>query len=119
MRRAIVATALTAFACAAPPAPKPAPAPAAKPVERSAAEMVDHAGDSVETAVSVPADADDVKFENNWIYDRIGRFRRHSQGTGSLNGRRYDVIEVETPDGTMHKFFFDITENWNNYKPPE
>ena len=105
-------------ACATPPAPAPrtetAPAP---PVP--AAALVDHEGDSTETAVVVPADApgEGVRFENDWIYDRIGRFRRLSTGTGTLNDRRYDVIEVETPAGEKKKFFFDITENWNSWKP--
>jgi hypothetical protein len=90
-----------------------------KPV--AAQDLVDHAGDSVETAVAVPADApkDGFDFENEWIFDRIGRFRRESGGTGQLNGRRYDVIDVITPKGDKHKFFFDITEAWNNWKPPQ
>jgi hypothetical protein len=116
------AVALFALSCARPPAPASTPktktdtAPAAKP----AANLVDHEGDSTDTAVIVPADAPEegVRFENDWMFDRIGRFRRLSQGTGTLNGRRYDVIEVETPSGEKKKFFFDITENWNNWKPP-
>jgi len=28
----------------------------------------------------------------------------------TVNGRRYDVIDVITPSGEKHKFFFDITE---------
>jgi hypothetical protein len=107
-------------ACTTTPPPSAAPqAPAVSAAPRPASELVDHAGDSTDTAVSVPADAPDggVTFENNWIYDRIGRFRRLSHGTGVLNGRRYDVIEVENPAGDKHKFFFDITENWNAWKP--
>jgi len=86
---------------------------------RAASEIVDHEGDSTETAVAVPADAPEggVPFENDWIYDRVGRFRRWSHGTGVLNGRRYDVIEVETANGDRRKVYFDITENWNNWKP--
>jgi hypothetical protein len=85
-----------------------------------AADLVDHSGDSTDTAVAVPGDVTDdgFKFENEWIYDRIGRFRRTGGGTGQLNGRRYDVIDVITPSGETHKFFFDITEAWNNWKPP-
>jgi len=118
VRRALAAIAVMS-ACAAPPAPAPRPE-AAAPAPRAAADLVDHEGDSTETAVIVPADApgEGVRFENDWIYDRIGRFRRLSQGTGTLNDRRYDVIEVETPSGEKKKFFFDITENWNNWKPP-
>ncbi len=116
---------VVAAACATAPQRQPTAtvAQAATPaaVERSAAELIDHEGDSVETADSVPADApgEGVKFENDWIYDRVGRFRRLSHGTGMLNGRRYDVIEVETPNGDRHKFYFDITENWNRWKPPQ
>src|SRR5580765_7067648 len=99
-------------ACAsAPPATPPQPQPA--PKETAAASLVDHAGDSVETAIPLPADAPEegVRWENDWMFDRVGRFRRLSHGTGVLNDRRYDVIEVETPDGATHKFYFDITEN--------
>jgi hypothetical protein len=98
--------------------PAPAPAPAVK--EKSAAALEDHAGDSTETAIAVPADAphEGYDFMNNWIFDRVGRFRRVGGGTGSANGRRYNVVEVETPKGDHYKFFFDITENWNNWKPP-
>ena len=93
----------------------------AAPREVSAAEMVDHEGDSTETAVTVPPDAPEegVRWENDWIFDRIGRFRRLSQGTGTLQGRRYDVIEVETPNGDKKKDYFDITENWKKWRPPQ
>jgi len=69
----------------------------------------------------VPADApnDGVDFENNWIFDRFGRFRRAGGGTGQASGRRYDVIEVELPDGSKHKVYFDITENWKRWTPPK
>jgi hypothetical protein len=104
------------------PAPVPAAAAAAAPApkETSAAALEDHAGDSTETAIAVPADArnEGYDFMNNWIFDRVGRFRRVGGGTGSAKGRRYNVVEVETPKGDHYKFFFDITENWNNWKPP-
>ena len=109
-------TIVLALSCAAgPPAPPPAPAVTIP----SATELRDHEGDSPETAVAVPADApnDGVRFENEWIFGRVGRFRRLSQGTGVLTGRRYDIIEVETPLGGKYKFFFDITENWDRWKP--
>jgi len=112
MKRALAVTVILLASCSSSPPP-------AKPV--SAASLVDHAGDSTETAVAVPADAPNggFDFENNWIYDHIGRFRRQSGGTGQLNGRRYDVVEVITPSGEKHKFYFDITENWANWKPPQ
>lgn len=115
MRRTLLAVTLVAGACGT--APKPA-TPAPKVV--SAAALADRAGDSVETAVAVPANVQDegVDFENNWIYDRFGRFRRHDYGMAHAGDRRYDVITVELPDGSLHKVFFDITEMWNNWKPP-
>ena len=119
MRRSLLAVTMVAAACSTAPTPKPAavpPAPAAVP----ASALADRAGDSIETAVSVPANApnEGVDFENNWIYDRFGRFRRHEYGMGHAGDRRYDVITVELPDGSLHKVFFDITELWNNWKPP-
>ena len=55
------------------------------PKETPASAFEDHAGDSVETAIAVPADApnEGYDFMNNWIYDRISRFRRDGGGTGS------------------------------------
>src|SRR6476469_1171524 len=78
---------VAALSCATkPPAPPPVPAAPAL----SASDLRDHEGDSPETAVAVPADAPDdgVRFENEWIFGRVGRFRRLSQGTGVLTGRR-------------------------------
>jgi hypothetical protein len=86
----------------------------------SAEELVDHSGDSTTTAIAVPADAPNggVDFQNNWIYDRYGRFRRAGGGTGSLDGRRYNVVEIELPSGEKKKVFFDITELWAKWNPP-
>src|SRR5258706_4840744 len=72
------------------PQPMLQPGPAAikdVPKETPASSLVDHAGDSVETAIAVPADApnEGYDFMNNWIYDRIGRFRRDSGGTRVSN----------------------------------
>lgn len=94
-------------------------AAAAAPQPVPASALVDRGGDSVETAITVPADAPDegVGFENDWIFDRIGRFRRTGGGTGQLNGRRYDIVEVETPKAEHFKYFFDITENWKKWRP--
>ena len=118
---ATVAAAAVLGGCATQPAPAPAPAPqpVAQPVTPAAA-LVDHAGDSIETAVAVPADAANGgwNFTNDWIFDRIGKFRRTGGGTGMAGVRRYNVVEVETPKGDHYKFFFDITENWNRWTPP-
>ena len=131
MRRSLLPVTLVAAACTTAPAPKPAaapvpapavaaaPAPAAAPAVPASA-LVDHAGDSIETAVTVPADAanEGVDFENDWIWHRFGRFRRHEYGMGHAGDRRYDVITVELPDGSLHKVFFDITDMWSRWKPP-
>lgn len=97
-----------ALACACKTTPQVVPA----------AAIADVAGESTDAAVIVPADApnDGVDFENRWIYDRYGRFSRSGGGTGTLNGRRYDVIDVELPNGDKKKIYFDITENWARWK---
>lgn len=120
MRLLAIFTLLVMVACVSPPQ-GPAASAAPPPKEIPASALVDRLGDSVGTAVEVPADApeDGVRFELDWIYDRIGRFRRLSHGVGQLNGRRYDVLEVETPSGDKHKFYFDITENWKRWTPPQ
>lgn len=120
MRRLPFAAVVLAIACAQPPPATTPPVTRTAPREVSAAELIDREGDSTDTAVLVPADApnDGVNFENDWIFDRIGRFRRLSQGTGTMRGRRYDVIEVETPAGDKHKFYFDITESWKKWRLP-
>jgi len=100
---------LLAASCAtAPPPARPAPPPTA------AEDLVDHEGDSVTTAVPVPADAPNggVEFQNQWIFDRYGRFRREGGGTGTADGRRYNVVKIELPNGEKKEVFFDITENW-------
>ena len=116
MKRFLLIAALAVAACATKPQPA---APSPKPT--SASQLEDRAGDSVETAIEVPADApnDGLDFENEWIDDRFGRFRRHGGGTGTLNGRRYDVVEIELPGGEQKKVFFDITENWKRWQPPQ
>jgi hypothetical protein len=92
-----------------------------------ASAFADHEGDSPETAVTVPADApnEGIDFQNNWIYDRFGRFRRvgggiaHA-GEGSAT-RRYEVVKFEVPDHTEHTVYFDITENektWSRKPAP-
>src|SRR4051794_30667532 len=85
MRREILLVIATAaVACAPKPQPAPATAPitAPPPLAKSADALVDHTGDSPETAVMVPADApnEGIDFQNNWIFDRYGRFRRAGGG---------------------------------------
>jgi len=123
-RKEIVLATLFAAACATKPAPAPPPAATAAPPPPpkvvSAAELQDLAGQSLETAVEVPANApnDGYDWENEWIYNRYGRFRRTGGGMGNQGGRKYDEVGIELPDHTMRKVYFDITENWKNWKPP-
>ena len=95
-------------ACAAAPTPPPAAAPAPVP----AAALQDRYGDSVETAVPVPTQGDEVKFENEWMFDRFGRFRRLKFAVAHAGDRHYDVITIELPDHSEHTVFFDISDLW-------
>ena len=122
MRRQLILTiAAVAFSCAPKPQPVAVVAPVAaatKPVVAVSAEaLVDHTGDSPETAVTVPADApnEGIDFQNRWIFDRFGRFRRTGGGIAhageSSASRRYEVVKIELPDHSKHTVYFDITEN--------
>lgn len=101
-----------------------APAPPPAPREVSAAALVDHIGDSAETAVVVPIDApnEGVDFQNEWIFNHFGRFRRskfamaHAPDPAGQQ-RHYDIITVELPDGSFHEVFFDMTDFWAHVKP--
>jgi len=91
-----------------------APSPASSSSSGPIAE-----GESLEAAILVPADneEDGIAWENNWIYDHHGRFRRRSGGLASSNGRRYDVLTVELSDHTERVLYFDITEFYGRRKP--
>jgi hypothetical protein len=111
---------ITLSACSTAPKPAPAAVPeqhavVSTPAPADASDLVDHWGDSVTTAVAVPVDEPNggVIWEMNWIFGQYGRFRKTGGGVGNLAGRRYDVLEVEFPDGTHRKVFFDITEIFN------
>ena len=119
MKRLLVPVLLAACAAQQPKAPTATTTAAPPPV--SAEQLVDRSGDSTDTAISVPADEPNggVDFQNNWIYDRYGRFRRLGGGTGALNGRRYNVIDIELPNGEKKKVYFDITELWAKWNPPQ
>src|SRR6185436_6119836 len=101
MRRLLL---ILCLGCAAKPAATP-PAPVPAPV--SAQDLVDHSGDSTQTAIAVPADAPDggVEFQNRWIFDHYGRFRRKGGGTGTAEGRRYNVVKIELPSGEEKTVF--------------
>jgi hypothetical protein len=107
------------------PTPTAAPAAPAPPVARSAADMADHAGDSPETAIPVPVDApnDGIDFQNQWIFGRYGRFMRLKWGIAHAPAgdaeRLYKVITVKLPDESQRTVYFDITEQWKNWKPEQ
>ena len=106
MTRSLAAVMLLFVVACAQPAPAPKPAPV------SAAALEDHYGDSTETAVPVPVGGDEVQFENEWMFDRFGRFRRVKFAVAHQNDRHYDIITIELPDHSEHKVYFDITELW-------
>ena len=135
MRRLLIVSALVLAGCVgrkSPPAPQPGPSPmtvvappsSSEPAAVSAAALVDHEGDSPETAVIVPKDApnEGIDFENNWMYDHYGRFRRRGWGIAHAGEgsavRQYKVITIELADHSERKVFFDITENWKSWRPP-
>lgn len=123
--------AAAAAACATTPQARPTPPSAAAPPATAttaatqatpAAALADHEGDSPATAVTVPADApnEGIDFQNNWIFDRFGRFRRFGGGIAHAGEgsavRHYEVVKFEVPDHTEHTVYFDITENQKTWK---
>jgi hypothetical protein len=111
---------LLAAAAACRSAARPPAAPAQPPPAIASSSPGPVAeGESLEAAVLVPADneEDGIAWENNWIYDHHGRFRRRSGGLASLNGRRYDVLTVELSDHTERVLYFDITDFYGRQKP--
>lgn len=107
-------------ACARPaPAPTPVATPAPAPAPVAASALQDRYGDSTETAVPVPVKGDEVEFENNWMYDRFGRFRRLKFAVAHQNDRHYDLITIELPDHSQHTVYFDITDLWATWGKKE
>ena len=115
MTRSLAFLLLAALACAH---PAPAPAPVATPAPVPAAALQDRYGDSTETAVTVPVEGDEVKFENEWMFDRFGRFRRLKFAVAHAGDRHYDVITIELPDHSEHTVYFDITDLWVKWGKP-
>ena len=113
MRRLVLLLAFTA-ACATRPPPPPsptAPPPPATTPTRAASPGIEE-GASVEAAVLVPpmTEREGVEWENRWIYDHYGRFRKKKVALASREGRHYDVITVELGDHTEKVLYFDITD---------
>jgi hypothetical protein len=101
---------------ATPPPPPTAGEQTLRPVTSSPAVVE---GESLEAAVIVTAnnEEDGIAYENDWIYQHYGRFRRRSGGLASLAGRRYDVIKVELSDHTERTLYFDITDFFGRERP--
>src|SRR4051794_41546543 len=98
MRKQLILTiAAAVVACAPKPQPAPVAAPVAAPTPAavSAATLVDHTGDSPETAVVVPAGAphEGIDFPNKWNFRphrRLPRPRGRVAHTGrGSHPRRY------------------------------
>jgi hypothetical protein len=135
MHRKLILAMIAAAAAACATTPKATPvsataSTAAAPAAAAAipaAALADHEGDSPETAVTVPANApnEGIDFQNNWIYDRYGRFRRAGGGIAHAGEdsatRRYEVVKIELADHSKRTVYFDITENektWTNTPAP-
>ena len=110
----LLAAAMACRSVSRPPGARSQPRPVSASSPAPVAES-----ESLEAAVLVPAgsEQDGIAYENRWIYDHHGRFRRWSGGLASLNGRRYDVITVELSDHTERVLYFDITDFYGREKP--
>lgn len=102
---------VVAIGCSTAPAPPlPGARPPATPVPAASPGVEE--GASLEAAVMVPArtEQEGIEWENRWISDRYGRFRKKTVALASRDGRRYDVITVELADHTEKVLYFDITD---------
>ena len=112
-------TANTPVVVSGQPVATPPPATAAAASVPSAADLVDHLGDTYLTAVPVPPDApnEGVDFQNRWMFEHFGRFRRQKFAMGHAPGspgheRHFDIITIELPDHSFHTVYFDMTDFW-------
>jgi hypothetical protein len=120
VRLLAAASLLLAAACAAPPAARPvATPPVPSPPEEkkeppkflAPSPYAGGDGSTVDQAVQVLAvdDNEGARLENEWIFGRFGRFRKKFGALASAEGRHFDVIRFELPDGSEHTVYFDIT----------
>ncbi len=115
----LAALAFGALACASHPAAR------APEGERKPAQFVPTTpysggdGSTIEQAVVITAHNEDegIHLENEWIFNKFGRFRRLSYGVATNGARRYDVINFELPDGSHHAVIFDITSFFGKLMP--
>jgi hypothetical protein len=49
---------------------------------------------------------------NDWLVAQYGKVQRNGGGTGTLDGRRYNVVKIELPNGERRSVYLDITELW-------
>jgi hypothetical protein len=112
------ASLLVTVACSSRPSPGPVATPAAPPAEKkepprflAPAPYAGGDGSTVDQAVQVLAvdENEGARLENEWIYGHFGRFRKNFGALASAEGRHYDVIRFELPDGSEHTIYFDIT----------
>ncbi|MFO7947209.1 MAG: adenosylhomocysteinase [Armatimonadota bacterium] len=85
------------------------------------AEISGGDGKSIEDAAvitHIDGMLDCIHAENEFISNEFGPKNKtwHKMGRALLNheDRRYDRIDVETPDGSRQFFFFDITSFFND-----
>lgn len=99
------------LACA-PRAAPPVASPTAETRTDSPTPAAVGEGESVETAVFVPAqrESEGVAWENEWIWSHYGRFLKKSVGLATAGGRRYDAVTVELADHSERTVYFDITD---------
>jgi len=90
------------------PAPAAAaPAGAVAPAAPAAAESAQKPACVVTQATSEPAGLEE---ERRWLSAQYPGWKKTSQSLGTTeDGRLFDYVSVETPDGVVHEVCFDIT----------
>jgi len=103
-----------AVACGSRPAPPPPVSPTPRPIATAAPASSPgiEEGASLEAAVIVPpmTEKEGIQWENRWIFDHYGKFRKKTVALAGERGRRYDVIAIELADHTEKVLYFDITD---------
>ena len=103
-----------AVACGSRPAPAPPASPTPRPIATAAPASSPgiEEGASLEAAVIAPlmTEKEGVEWENRWILDHYGKFRKKTVALAGAGGRQYDVITVELADHTEKVLYFDITD---------
>jgi hypothetical protein len=92
--------------------PTPSPIPTITSLPPS-----DELGGSFETAVVIQAsnEFEGVAMEYQWLDERYPGYQTLSQTTASQNGKIYDLIMIETIDGTQMMIYFDITAFYGKF----